>query len=567
MSEIASSQQPEALRLGDLLVRAKLISTADLEKALAVQRQIGGRLGAILVRIGAVSEDSLLPVLAEQLQMEVLNAADLPEIDAGVVERLTQAGIPKDWWLDQEVVAWELSDGTVRVVAKDPLNNSVTELLERAFEAEKLQWCLLRSHDLAQLLEQLAHVDDQHAVTGGEVEHLRELAEEAPVIEFVNNLIAQAVEQKVSDIHLEPDEHQLQVRFRIDGVLYSRFTLPRSRFNAIASRVKLISGMDIAERRLPQDGKLRTRVSGMDLDIRVSTVPAVHGESIVMRLLPVQQKQIHLESLGMQSDHREIMQRWIHQPNGIVLVTGPTGSGKSTSLYAALEEINDGRKKIITVEDPVEYQIQGITQIQAHSDIGYTFARALRAILRQDPDVILIGEIRDLETAEIAVQSSLTGHLVLSTLHTNDSISAFSRLVDMGVEPFLVATPVRGVMAQRLVRCLCPNCAVEAEPLQEVQELVEGILPKDWQGGAAAWKQAGEGCSECQGTGYKGRLGIYELVEVTPELQGLIINGGSAAEMWQVARAGGSRSLREDGLLKARQGITSVEEVLRVTAE
>ena len=357
----------------------------------------------------------------------------------------------------------------------------------------------------------------------------------------------------------------MEIRFRIDGILYSRFVLPQERFAAIASRIKLISGIDIAERRLPQDGRVSVRISGLEVDLRVSSVPGVHGESIVLRLLPKEQQGFSIDNLGLSDDHKEIFKKWINEPHGIILVTGPTGSGKSTTLYAAIEAINDRKKKIITVEDPVEFYLQGITQIQTHADIGYTFARALRSIMRQDPDVVMIGEIRDKETADIAVQASLTGHLVISTLHTNNSISSFTRLIDMGVEPFLVATPIKAVMAQRLVRKLCVNCAESVDPFAEVQKSVSLASPDYFKDRKPRWKRA-NGCDKCHGTGYKGRVGIYELVNVTPEIQDLILKNGSEHDMWEVVKKYHSRTLREDGFLKAWQGVTSVEEVLRVTS-
>jgi general secretion pathway protein E len=384
------------------------------------------------------------------------------------------------------------------------------------------------------------------------------------VIEVVNNVFSQAMDQGASDIHVEPEERVFHIRLRIDGVLHTRLTLPRERYPAVASRIKLISGMDIAERRLPQDGRISTRVSGQEIDVRVSSVPGVHGESIVMRILPKERQSFRLENLGFAPDHLELFQSWAREPHGIILVTGPTGSGKSTTLYGTLEAINDRNNKIITVEDPVEYQLEGITQIQTHAEIDYTFARALRAILRQDPDVIMIGEIRDLETASIAVQAALTGHLVFSTLHTNDAISAFTRLIDMGVEPFMVATSVRAVQAQRLVRRLCPECAEPAEPLDAVRDVVAAVRDQLHIPGEENWLRA-EGCSSCQGTGYRGRLGIYELIDLTPELQREVLANRSAADLWEVARSQGVRSLREDGLIKASRGWTSVEEIARVT--
>jgi general secretion pathway protein E len=353
---------------------------------------------------------------------------------------------------------------------------------------------------------------------------------------------------------------------RVDGVLHRRMSLPRERFDAIASRIKLISGMDIAERRLPQDGRISTRTSGIDMDIRVSCVPGVHGESIVMRLLPKERTDLNLATMGMEPDHLRQFTRWINEPNGILLVTGPTGSGKSTTLYAALEHVNDHSRKIITVEDPVEYKMSGITQIQTQSDIGYTFARALRAILRQDPDIIMIGEIRDLETAEIAVQSALTGHMVLSTLHTNDSLSAFTRLLDMGVEPFLLGSSIRAVQAQRLARRLCTSCAVPDTPIPSLVEASTNLVARTPQllQGQPNWRSA-KGCPDCRGSGYRGRLGIFEFLEVTPQIQESVIRKDPVSRLLSIAQSQGYRSLREDGLVKAWRGLTSIDEVMRVT--
>lgn len=551
-----------AVTLGQLLLGRGLINRSDLDRALILQQQIGGRLGALLIRIGAVSEDNLLPVLAEQLEMPLLNADSLPTHGDPWLE---QTGVDLNWWLDQEALAWETGSGTIRCVVRDPLNAALSEAIERLFPGRVLEWCLVRSHDLDRALELLSRTSNAASFGDASVAHLRELAEEAPVIEFVNNLLSQASEARASDIHIEPEESVCMVRYRIDGILYTRFNLPRERFNAIASRIKLISGMDIAERRLPQDGRLGTRVGGADLDIRVSAVPGVHGESIVMRLLPKERQDYRLDRLGLEEDHLDLLSSLVREPHGILLVTGPTGSGKSTTLYAALEAVNDRKRKIITVEDPVEYQLAGITQIQAHAEIGYTFARALRAILRQDPDIIMVGEIRDQETAEIAVQASLTGHLVLSTLHTNDALSAFTRLIDMGIEPFLVATPIRAVMAQRLVRRLCATCAApSAGPAFSAD--IQQTLPPAWRDITPQWREA-VGCPACQGTGYRGRVGIYELVAVSPPLQNLILKAASLDELRELTRQQGWRTLRGDGFIKAWQGHTSLDEVLRVTAQ
>jgi general secretion pathway protein E len=550
-------------RLGDLLLEGGLASPGDIERAAKLQQQVGGRLGSVLTRLGAVSEDNLLQVLSAQLDLPVAGQ-DLPFPEPTAL-RQASARVPAglDWVLDQQVLLW-FDESGLWCAARDPLAPALRDALRLAFPGQKVSYALCRAQDLERVLDVLAREMSGAGSSDGDIDHLREMAEEAPVVELVNNLLAQAVEQRASDIHLEPEERQFVVRFRIDGVLHSRLKLPRQRFDAVASRLKLISGMDIAERRLPQDGRLSTRVGGQEMDVRMSALPGVHGESIVMRLLPKERRELGLDRLGFEADHLAMLAEWTAETNGIVLVTGPTGSGKSTTLYGALAATNDGLKKIITVEDPVEFQIPGITQIQAHADIGLTFASALRSILRQDPDVIMIGEIRDLETAEIAVQAALTGHLVLSTLHTNDAISAFTRLIDMGVEPFLVATPVRAVQAQRLVRRLC-SCARPAAASRAFHEETAPIAARVLGPSVPAHWHGPVGCAACMGTGYRGRLGIYEMVPVTEDMRQLIVDRAPVNEMKALARRQGHRFLREDGLLKAWQGLTTVEEVLRVT--
>ena len=550
--------------IGALLLQRGLITQQDLDKALAFQRQFKGRLGSILVRMGALSEEALLPVLSEQLGLTLLAADQLPAQSGAILNAIQASDLPAEWFADQQLVIWEGVDGMIHCASRNPINSYLQETLAMAFGDHPQSWHFVRSQDLERLLKLIQQsAQPEYA---DEVAHLRELAEEAPIIELVSNILAQAIDERASDIHIEPEEREFEVRYRIDGVLQTRLTQSRDRFDAVASRIKLISGMDIAERRLPQDGRISMRASGAEMDIRVSAVPGVHGESIVMRLLPKERANLNLEWLGMEADHLAQFSRWAQEPHGIILVTGPTGSGKSTTLYAALDAANDRSKKIITVEDPVEYKLAGVTQIQTHSEIGYDFARALRAILRQDPDVIMIGEIRDLETAEIAVQSALTGHLVLSTLHTNDALSAFTRLLDMGVEPFLAASSVRAVQAQRLVRRLCDRCARPAEPPQAIVEMMRqlGVRHPNLLGHAPAWRIP-DGCPHCRGSGYRGRIGIYELVEVGPPIQNAVMQRATAGEMVSIAQQEGYRNLREDGLIKAWRGLTSVGEVLRVT--
>lgn len=545
------------MKLGERLVRAELVSEDDVQRALALQQQAGGRLGSILIRMGALSEDGLLGVLSEQLSLRVLAAEELPA-PATVYSFMAALPVRMDWLLDHNLLVWEV-DGQLQVLARDLNDSRVQDLLRYLFPGRSSLCHLARNHDLEGLLGQVRRESAVSELFRDDTQTLKSLIEEAPVVELVNSLLAQAVDTGASDIHVEPEEHRFTVRMRVDGVLHSRMIQPIERYPAVGSRIKLIAGLDIAEKRLPQDGRITLRLSGRDMDIRVSTAPGVFGESIVMRLLPKDRGALSLQALGFEADHLAMLRQWLAFPNGIVLVTGPTGSGKSTTLYAALAEISDGSNKIITVEDPVEYQVPGVTQIQAHSEIGYTFARALRAILRQDPDTIMIGEIRDLDTAQIAIQSALTGHLVLSTLHTNDAASAFTRLTDMGLEPFLVAASVRGVQAQRLVRKLCDRCAErDSEPqLPAAWDALRQHVPE------TRWRRA-KGCAHCHETGYRGRMGIYELIPLSGALQQMVNRQAPLHEMKALIRKEGHRSLLEDGLIKASRGLTTVEEVMRV---
>lgn len=545
------------MRLGERLVQAGLVSEGDVQRALSLQEQAGGRLGSIFIRMGALSEDALLAVLSEQSGLPVLAGDDMP---APVTVHAFMAGLPIrfEWLLDNNILLWE-DAGALHVLARDANDSRVRDLLGYSFAHREYRCYLARTQDVDSLVGQVRRENAVSNLFRDDSQTLKSLIEEAPVVELVNNLLAQAVDSGASDIHVEPEESRFTVRMRVDGVLHTRMVQPFERYPAIGSRIKLIAGLDIAEKRLPQDGRITLRLSGQEMDIRVSTAPGVFGESIVMRLLPKNRGALSLQGLGFTEGHLSVLRQWLAFPNGIVLVTGPTGSGKSTTLYAALEEMRDGSNKIITVEDPVEYQVSGVTQIQAHVEIGYTFARALRAILRQDPDTIMIGEIRDLDTAQIGIQSALTGHLVLSTLHTNDAASAFTRLVDMGLEPFLVAASVRGVQAQRLVRKLCEFCAqVDEAP----------VLPAAWDALAPTvakvqWKRAC-GCSQCHQTGYRGRMGIYELVPMSSALQQLITRQAPLQEIKALLKDQGHHGLIEDGLIKASQGLTSIEEVMRV---
>lgn len=545
------------LQLGQILLASGLVKAEDLERALAFQAGRADKLGVVLVRMGALSEAALYEALAGQLGYALVSA-DSVSID-DVEAALGAVPVSRAWLMDRGVLPWRLADGGLAFASADPLDSEVREALADNQASAQARWHLMLPGDVERWVARL----QEPGLSAGSMDakRLKELAEDAPVIAFVNNVMAQAVDARASDIHLEPGEHEFEVRFRVDGVLQDQLAAPMSRYPAIASRVKLIAHLDIAERRLPQDGRVTVRAAGQDMDIRVSSIPAVHGESIVMRLLPKQRADLSLERLGMSADQLGVFRHWLTWPNGLVLVTGPTGSGKSTTLYSALAAINDSSRKIVTVEDPVEFRLPHVVQIQTQAEIGYTFARALRSILRHDPDIIMVGEIRDRETAEIAIQAALTGHLVLATLHTNDALAAITRLTDMGVEPYLVAAALRATMAQRLVRRLCPVCAQAEQPspaaLARWQELAGAGRTGD-----SRWSRA-VGCPACNKTGFKGRVGIYELVTVGPDLQHSIASAVQPSVLEAQANAGGRRSLRDDGLLKAAQGSTTFDEVLR----
>ena len=560
-----SATTPVSVLIGELLLAREHIRADDLNAALRFQAEQGGRIGAVLLRMGAVTAERLYAALSEQLGLGWARFDDLDEaaLRAGqkALERCAST------LLRLGVLAWLGEDGW-QLASADPLDPEVREFAQAQPELQAARWWLMAPDDLQRWVQRLEQGDlvmqalDERA--------LREMAEDAPVIAWVNNLIAQAVESRASDIHLEPGEREFEVRLRIDGQLHTRLALGMDRYPAVASRIKLVAGLDIAERRLPQDGRISTRAAGAEMDVRVSSIPAVYGESIVMRLLPKKRADLSLERLGLRPSQLRQFKRWLGLANGLVLVTGPTGAGKSTTLYSALAATNDQTRKILTVEDPVEFRLPQVIQVQAQPDIGYTFARALRAFLRHDPDIIMVGEIRDRETAEIAIQSALTGHLVLATLHTNDAPSAVTRLVDMGVEPFLVGASLRAVMAQRLVRRLCEVCAVptdEAPALGEAElataladaraEDIEGTpLPR--------WRRA-VGCPACQNTGFKGRVGIYEMMDVGSEMQHAISREVGLPELVAMARQGGYRSLAEEGALRVVQGVTMMDEVLRAT--
>ena len=552
--------------LGAMLVQAGKLSPRDLERALQAQQEMGSLLGQVLVQLGLVSEMDLMHALAQQLDIPFTLGVDFP------VEPPEVPGLLPEFQHAQHVYPLALADGVLDVAMSTPQDPFVIKALQMSTGLVIRPHLALESDIEKALQEPEPEVDADDGEgdmfgdgsDGGDfVEHLKDLASEAPVIRLVNSIIGKVTDLRASDIHLEPFDDGLHVRYRVDGVIHPGELVPPRLSAAVGSRVKLMAHLDIAERRLPQDGRIKTRVKGRELDLRVSTVPTVHGESIVMRVLDRASVRLQLETMGFAKDTLAKFNDLLTRPHGILLVTGPTGSGKTTTLYAALSKIDAVENKIITVEDPVEYQLEGINQIQVHSQINLTFANALRSILRQDPDIIMIGEMRDGETAQIAVQSALTGHLVLSTLHTNTAAGAITRMQDMGVESYLITSSVNGVLAQRLVRTLCSNCKEAYEPGDEVRRT----------SGLARFSQPGQpvyravGCNQCRQTGYKGRTGIHELFVLDEPMRNAINAGKDSNELFGLASKAGMLSLHEDGLRKVAGGMTTLDEVARVTQD
>ncbi|RJQ56915.1 MAG: type II secretion system protein GspE [Nitrospiraceae bacterium] len=558
---------------GKVLLDLDLITPEKLEIALKEQSSLDKnsprRLGEILVDLGFIQEEDMLRALGAQLGLKYLKFSEFPKT-------VPPASYPTVKFMKQyRFVPVGVSDSVMKITMADPLNEYVLEAL-RNFTDKALEVYLGSGKDIMEAIEQyfgssvqmtsiMEGMREEEAGEEGlelheDVHHLRDMAFEAPIVKLVNMLITRAVEGRTSDIHIEPFENNVKVRYRIDGALTDVEALPRRIQAAVISRIKIMSRLNIAERRLPQDGRIKLRVSGRDIDLRVSTIPTIYGESIVMRILDRGAALVDLEHLGFPEDTVDKYSKMITTPYGMILVTGPTGSGKTTTLYASLDKINSPDKKIITIEDPIEYQIEGINQIQVKPQIGLTFANGLRHIVRQDPDVIMVGEIRDLETAEIAIHSALTGHLVFSTLHTNDAPGAVTRLLDMGIEGFLVSSSLIGVLAQRLVRVICPKCK---EPFTPPPQLVEKIELQE--GAITAYH--GAGCEECRHTGYRGRTGVFELMTVDGEIRQLVLDRVSSDIIRQKAVRKGMQVLKECGWQKVKEGVTTVEEVLRVAQE
>ena len=555
-------------KLGELLVEQGKISERDVERTLLAQAEMGDLFGRVLVKLGLVSEQDVTVALSELLDIPLQLAADYPE------EPIQLEAVAQDFLVNNSVLPVAVTEGEVKFVAAVPQDPFLSKALAMALD-KPVAIALGLETDINKAIERYLQTEESEEDELSDhfsgqsddefIEHLKDLASEAPVIRLVNQIIHRAVDMGASDIHIEPFEDGLHLRYRVDGVLQDYADPPAGNLSAaIASRIKLLSHMNIAERRLPQDGRIMIRVKGHELDLRVSTIPTVHGESIVMRVLDRESIQLSLPDMGFSSDTLERYQELLARPHGVLLVTGPTGSGKTTTLYASLASLDSESLKIITVEDPVEYQLQGVNQIQVQAQIDLSFARSLRAILRQDPDIIMIGEMRDTETAQIGVQSALTGHLVLSTLHTNTAASAITRLEDMGVERYLITSSVNGVLAQRLVRTLCKQCK---EPVEVEQAYINQTgLRRYVEGGTQTIYQA-RGCDACMHTGYAGRTGIHELFVLDDAMHRVIMGGADATVLHNTARQQGMTTLYEDGLRKVVQGATSMEEVLRVTQD
>jgi len=560
--------------IAEIIQEQKGFSPEAYAELIQGQKEKGKSLESFLVQKGVMEEEDLLKALAAKLRVPYLK-----DLEADGVNSFLISKVPIAFSKKHMVVPLKMEDGILTVATVDPLHYEPLDDLRVILGCRELRVVLSSEHEVLRVInrfyeqrsdtpeEMIQSMDTEnsdrilHELE--ETEDLLDVSDEAPVIKLVNLILFQAVKERASDIHIEPFQKELKVRYRIDGILYQRFDPPKKYQSAIVSRLKVMAKLDIAEKRLPQDGRIPIKIAEKDIDIRVSIIPTTFGERVVLRLLDKSSVLLGLEDIGLTSDQLETLDDLIHRANGILLVTGPTGSGKTTTLYGALSRINSPDKNIITIEDPVEYQLWGIGQIQVNPKIGLTFAHGLRSVLRHDPDVILVGEIRDVETAEIAIQSALTGHLVFSTLHTNDAASAVTRLVDMGIEPFLAASVVRAIVAQRLIRVICPECkegyVPEAEALRE-----EGLAMSQLEGKTL---YRGKGCPACSETGYRGRTGIYEILLVSEEIRQLIMKKADSTTIGRKAVEEGMRTLREDGARKVIAGITTLEEVVRVTQE
>jgi general secretion pathway protein E len=555
--------------LGEILVKKYGVDPVDVEKALQFQANFEGMLGSILINMGIIAEETLVSALSDQLNLKTFKDININEVDFRQPPAFENVNIP--FLLQRRWLPLNEENGTVFFAAANPLDYEATQYLSGlsvdwdTYLVTESQFRELESeYSLAQETNGMGSLDISDMLDT-EIDKLRELASEAPIVNLVNTFIARAVSRGASDLHFEPYKNMYRVRFRIDGILHDIDFLPLKMQLPVASRIKILSGMDIAERRKPQDGQISMKVSSKELDIRVSTLPLADGESLVLRFLVKEAVKYELETLGLETDLAKTLKKDIFKSSGVILLVGPTGSGKTTTLYSCLNKINSEDKKIITIEDPVEYHLDGINQIQVRPEIGYGFLNALRSILRQDPDIIMVGEIRDGETARIAMQSSLTGHLVFSTVHTNDAPSAYMRLIDLGMEEYLINSSLISIIAQRLVRRVCRDCAKPA-PLDYATIKTYGldVLAEKYNVKTLQAMEA-VGCLACNHTGYKGRVGIMEYLRCTPEIKTMPKDSGFSLNARKYMLDNNIRSLTEDGFLKVIKGITTIDEVLRVS--
>ena len=561
----------KSVSIGQMLIDEGILSPDQLQRALAKQKESGDFICTAIIKLGFSTPEKIFSLLARQLDLPYVKLTDI-EIDPAVIQK-----VPANFASRYKIIPVEFMDDTLIIAMADPLDVSAlddiklllgSEVREVLSSEAEIQDAIRKYYGVgAETLEKIIARKpplEELRMETGKVEDLEALADDASIVTFVNQIMSEAIKGRATDIHLEPFQNELRTRFRIDGILYD-INIPETikYFHpSIVSRIKIMAGLNIAERRLPQDGRIKIKLSDQELDLRISTIPTIYGETVHIRILS-QAFFLELEKLGLLPGDLAVIERVIKKPHGIIFVTGPTGSGKSTTLYAGLARINSSAIKIITIEDPVEYQLRGVSQIPVVPQIGLTFSAALRHMLRHDPDVMMVGEVRDFETAEIAIRSALTGHLVFSTLHTNDAAGAITRLLDMGIEPFLVASSLECLVAQRLVRLICPACKAPVAAKQEIFDRIQDV-PFDRQ---SALIYEGAGCEACRFTGYYGRTAIYEILTVTEPIREMIMNSASSQQIKQKAVSEGMRTLRQDGIQKVLQGLTTFTEVMRVTQE
>ncbi|MBU1088024.1 MAG: Flp pilus assembly complex ATPase component TadA [Candidatus Omnitrophica bacterium] len=556
--------------IGTILQERGLISKADLKEGLESQKTSGLPLGKILVTMGIITEGQLLKALGIQAKLEIIELEQF-SVPAEVLDK-----IPGSIARLYNILPLSLEPGTLTIATADPFNFSIIDDLRFMFNCnikakiatrvsiaeaiKKYYGSDLESVD--EIFSEISHNIPELIEEASRADNIEELSAQLPIVKLINLILIQAIKKKASDIHFEPFQDEFKIRYRLDGVLYDIVSPPKILHVAISSRIKVMANLNIAETRLPQDGRTLVRIAGRMVDMRVSTLPTIFGESVVIRILDKTTVQLSLDDLGFKEDIKNKIYSLIKKPYGIILSTGPTGCGKTTTQYSALSQINTIEQKIITVEDPVEFDLPGLIQVSVRPKINFTFPVALRHILRQDPDIIMVGEIRDTETVQMAIHASLTGHLVFSTLHTNDAPSAVTRLIDMGVEPFLIASAVEAVLAQRLVRCICLNCKQEYVPTKK--EFMESVIDLSELDNQKFYK--GSGCGQCNNSGYRGRVGIFELMVLDEDLRSLVLDRATVGQLRNQAIKNGMRTLREDALLKVVQGITTLEELINISS-